>query len=143
MAIAADHAPTPGLAERFRLRLAFAAAIDIGRLATGGRRVYRAASGGSFAGDGIDGDVIGGGETMLERPDGVGVIEANYLVRTADGALLRLIGTGYRTSAGDFIGTRMSLVFEVDEDGPHARLSTRAYVAEAAGDGDLVIAEVL
>lgn len=141
---AADTAPVPGLAARFVVRADAGPAIAIGRLATGGTRRHLPVAGGTFAGDGIDGTVVGGSETALHRPDGVIVIEAVYLVHTADGAALRLIGTGYQTDDAGFAGTRMTIVFETDEDGPQAWLTTRAFVGERrSGDPALAIFEIL
>ncbi|HWW66151.1 MAG TPA: DUF3237 family protein [Sphingomonadaceae bacterium] len=139
-----DDAPTPALAERFLLEVAVTTPIVVGTLATGGVREYHAACDGRLHGEGLEGTVIGGGETLLRRPDGIGVLEANFLVQTADGAILRIIGTGYRTQEGPFTGTRMTIVFEVDEAGPHAPLSTRAYVAERPSGSDrYTIAEIV
>ena len=139
-----DETPTPALGPCCTLAVSLAPETVIGTLATGGIRAYRAATGGTIEGSDLRGDIIGGGEMLLGRPDGVGVVEANYLLRTSGGGIIRLIGTGYATSDPPFIGTRMTVVFEVDEGGPIAHLSTRAYVAErSAGSDRYAIAEVL
>ena len=131
-----DDMPTPGLEPAFTLAAPLGSPVVIGRLATGGRRVYVPLAQGRFSGEGIEAEVMSGGETWLERPDGVTVVEASILVRTAAGDVLRLIGTGYRVDR-----TRMTIVFEADEDGPHAALTTRAFVAERTADGDLLAIE--
>ena len=124
-----DDMPTPGLAPAFTLEAPLGEPIEVGRLATGGRRRHVPLPRGAFRGEGIEAALVAGSETWLERPDGVTVVEANLLVRTADGCTIRLIGTGYRTDV-----TRMTIVFEADEDGPLGHLTTRAFLAERRGD---------
>lgn len=48
--------------------------------------------------------MVAGGETLLQRADGVVVVEANYYIRFADGAVARCFGRGYRTISGEFTG---------------------------------------
>jgi hypothetical protein len=144
MAIDANSAPTPALADAFVLTVTPAETMVVGTLATGGVREHRPAAGGEFAGRGIAGNILSGGETLLRRPDGVAVLEANYLIAAEEGEIIRLVGTGYATGDGSFVGTRMTIMFEVDEQGRHAALSTRAYVGERSSGSDaLRIAEVL
>ena len=85
---------------------------------------------GRFRGEGLTGSVVAGGETLLQRADGVVVVEANYYIRFADGAVARCFGRGYRTMSGEFTGLRLSLLFEAAGDGSVAMLTTRVYVAE-------------
>jgi hypothetical protein len=141
-----DDVPIPGLAPAFTLRLDPAGGARIGQLATGGVREHRAFSGGRLQGERLSGDLLPdhSGETWLRRTDGVAAVEAAYLVRTGEGQVLRLLGTGYATGTGDFAGVRMTIVIEVDEAGPHAWASRRAFVAERpAGSDALQIAEVV
>ena len=70
----------PGLAPRFTLETDAGSVHEIGRLATGGVRRQRLFTGGTFAGADVQGDLVGGSETLLDRQDGVTIVEANYLV---------------------------------------------------------------
>jgi len=126
------EAPTPGLAHAFDMVLERGNPVNVGQLASGGRRTYLPVKGGSFIGEGTNGKLVGGGETLFERADGVTVIEAVYYIENAAGWTVRAFGSGYRTIAGDFNGTRMTLLFEADESGPLAHLATNAFVAEQA-----------
>lgn len=134
--------PVPTLAPAFTLVASPGGSLVVGRLATGGTRQHRLYASGRFAGRGIEGALVTGSETLLHRPDDVTTVEANFLVATSDGAMLRLIGIGYETDA-PFAGTRMTIVIEADEDGPHAALTTRAFAAERlAGSDTLAIAAI-
>jgi hypothetical protein len=129
--------PVPAFASAYRLNAAPDASIEIGRLATGGTRLHRAYTKGGFEGRGIEGTLQSGGETLLQRPDGVTIVEAVLLIHTTNDAVIRLIGTGYETQA-PFAGTRMTVVIEADEDGPHAALTTRAFAAERPAGTDML-----
>lgn len=138
--MAADETPTPGLAPAFSLTFEGGEATRIGALATGGVREHLTFAAGRLQGERLSGDLLAGhsGETRLGRSDGVTVVEGLYLVRCVDGQVLRLIGTGYHTEDEAFAGTRMTLVIEVDEAGPHALLSRVAFLAERPAGADLM-----
>jgi hypothetical protein len=127
--------PVPSFAPAFVLTTTVGETLVIGRLATGGTRRHRPYPPGRFSGHGIEGVLRSGSETLLHRPDGVTVVEAVFLIEMADGAMLRLIGTGYETDA-PFAGTRLTIVIEADEDGPLAALTTRAFAAERPAGSD-------
>ncbi|HEX7712131.1 MAG TPA: DUF3237 family protein [Sphingomonadaceae bacterium] len=126
-----DQTPVPGLIHAFDLSVERGTAIEIGKLASGGRRAHVPITGGIVEGSELSAVLVGGSEAVLERGDGVAVVEVNYLIRAADGATARAFGHGYRTDAGDFAGTRLSLLFEADEDGSLAHLVRAAFLAEA------------
>lgn len=126
------QAPIPGLAPAFDMKLKRGEPISVGEIATGGRRSYVPVIGGAFEGEGLSGTVHGGGETLLERADGVTMVEASYYIAFADGTVARCFGTGYRTKGETFAGARLSLLFEAAEDGSVAALATRAFIAEQA-----------
>lgn len=128
--MAENQAPTPGLAQAFAMAVERGKPVEIGQLAGGGSRAYHPVAGGRFAGEGLDGRLVGGGETLLARADGVTVVEAVYYIEGAPGWTARAFGSGYRTFDGDFVGTRLTLLFETDGNGPVADLATRAFVAE-------------
>jgi len=112
--------------------------VEVGQLAIGGRRSHIPVIGGRFTGEGMTGRLVGGGETLFARADGVTVVEAVYYIESAAGWLARAFGNGYRTTDGDFIGTRMTLLFEADQDGPLAHLAASAFLAEQLPGSPLV-----
>lgn len=126
-----DQTPVPRLVHAFDLWIERGPAIEIGWLASGGRRAHVPVTGGAIEGNGLRAVLVGGSEAMLDRGDGVAAIEANYLIRAHDGTIARAFGQGYRTDDGDFVGTRLSLLFEADESGPLAHLARRAFLAES------------
>jgi hypothetical protein len=125
-----DQTPVPHLVHAFDLYVERCPAIDVGKVASGGRRVQIPVKGGTIDGAELSGVLIGGSETVLERGDGVAVVEANYLIEAEDGTAARAFGQGYRTESPDFAGTRLSLLFEADENGSLAHLARRAFLAE-------------
>ncbi|NBC37434.1 DUF3237 family protein [Novosphingobium sp. FSY-8] len=127
-------APTPFLTPAYRLWLDRAAPATIGTIATGGLRRITTMRDGHLSGDGLDARLVSGSETELTRANGLTIVEASYVL-DCGGTLLRAFGTGFRKSAEDFSGLRLSLLFEAAQDGPLAHLATRAFVAEQA-DGD-------
>jgi hypothetical protein len=75
---------------------------DVGELQTmgggplGERRVV-AITGGTFEGPLLRGEVVpGGADWQIVRSDGVLDIDARYALRTAAGALIRVVSQGYR-----------------------------------------------
>jgi len=77
-------------------------AADVGELMTigggplGERRVV-AITGGRFEGPRLRGAIVpGGADWQIVRADGVLDIDARYALRTADGALIRVVSQGYR-----------------------------------------------
>jgi hypothetical protein len=136
-------APTPGLAPAFRLTLQRSPAITVGEIGTGGTRSYSPASG-LFEGEGLRGQIVGGGELHLARMDGVTAVEASYYIAFEDGACVRCFGNGYRTRAPDFAGLRLALLFEAAEASSVAYLANLAFVGEQAdGDATLVIERIV
>jgi hypothetical protein len=139
-----DDMPVPALEDAIVLRFELGPPLTLGRLATGGVRSMVSAVGGTVEGAAGTGIVAGGRETRLTRADGVTTIDATYLLVMADGAPVRLIGTGYVTDSPDFQGTRMTISFEVDENSPRAWLATRIFLGERpAGTAVLHVAKVL
>ncbi|WP_336980847.1 DUF3237 family protein [Altererythrobacter fulvus] len=127
-------APMPGLVPAFRLAVDFGPSLEVGQLPIGGVRSHWPVTGGHLSGEGLEARIAGGGETRFARADGVTVVEASYYIEAA-GALARAFGTGYLTTDGDFTGTRLTLLFEGEVDGPLAHLAGAAYVAEREAGG--------
>jgi hypothetical protein len=138
------QAPTPDLVKAFDMTLERAAPLAVGAIATGGHRTSIAVTGGLFEGEGLRGQLVGGTELLLRRGDGIGVVEASYLIAFADGRVVRAFGTGYHIDEHDFRGMRLSLLFEAAEDGPFAPLATRAFVGEViAGSESMTIYRIV
>jgi hypothetical protein len=77
-------------------------AADVGELQTmgggplGERRMV-AITGGTFEGPQLEGEIVPGGtDWQIVRADGVLDIDARYALRTAGGALIRVVSQGYR-----------------------------------------------
>ena len=77
-------------------------AANVGELQTmgggplGERRVV-AITGGTFEGPRLQGTIVpGGADWQIVRADGVLDIDARYVLRTAGGALIRVVSQGYR-----------------------------------------------
>lgn len=78
----------------FRIRLQVPQITDLGETPLGRRRIATV-TGGRFEGDRLRGDVVAapGGDWLLQRPDGVTVLDVRIVLRTEDGALISM---GYR-----------------------------------------------
>lgn len=131
-------ASPPGFAHAFDVKIERGETVLVGKVATGGVRRMRPVKGGTFEGSGLFGELVGGGEVLLERADGVTSVEASYYIAFANGTTARAFGTGYLTRDGDFRGLRVPLLFEAAEDGPAAELANRAFVAEQAEGSPLM-----
>lgn len=125
--------PAPRLAHAFTLDIQFGSPMDVGLLATGGRRFHVPIVSGRIEGDQLRGAVVGGhgGQLLLMRSDQVGVVALSCVVRSDDDHILWLTGQGYQTGEGAG-ETALTLVFEVDEQGPYAWLSRTAFVARSS-----------
>ena len=73
-----------------------AAPLLFGHGATGERRIVPIL-GGRVSGPRLEGEILpGGADYQLIRPDGVAEIEARYVLRLADGALVYVVNRGLR-----------------------------------------------
>ena len=125
-------APAPSLA------FVYTAEVDIGPPETVGttpfgRRTRIAILGGAFEGPGIRGTIVPGGmDWQLQRADGFTVIEADYMMKADDGALIHVINKGVagpRPDGGRYV--RTTPWFEAPE-GPHAWLNRAVFVGDLA-----------
>ena len=71
----------------------FAAMQEIGRTPMGLRRIAPV-TGGHFAGDRLTGKVLPGADWVINRPDGVMVIDVRLILETTDGAAIYLTYQG-------------------------------------------------
>lgn len=86
----------PKLEFVFELRVLVSAVQEMGETTKGVRRIIPI-TGGSFAGPQINGTIVPGGyDWQLIRSDGVAEVEARYVLRTDDKALITIVNTGLR-----------------------------------------------
>jgi hypothetical protein len=84
----ANTVSLPQLNFIFSARVTVDAALDLGDVARGGRRIVPI-TGGDFSGPDISGEVLpGGADWKVLRSDGVAELEARYTLRTSDNALI-------------------------------------------------------
>jgi hypothetical protein len=89
---------SPGLEFAFEIKVDVSGSTmqELGKTAKGLRRIIPIL-GGSFHGPSIKGTIIPGGyDWQLVRLDGVAEIEARYVLKTEDNALITIVNTGLR-----------------------------------------------
>jgi hypothetical protein len=89
---------SPGLEFAFEIKVDVSGSRmqELGKTAKGLRRIIPIL-GGSFHGPSIKGTIIPGGyDWQLVRLDGVAEIEARYVLKTEDNALITIVNTGLR-----------------------------------------------
>lgn len=86
----------------FELTLQVPQIVDIGDTPEGRRRIATVA-GGVFQGERLRGTVVGapGGDWLLQRPDGVTVLDVRILLRTDDGEHIYMSYRGVRHGPAD------------------------------------------
>lgn len=75
------------------LTVDFAGMISIGQTPAGLRRIAPV-TGGTFSGERLNGVALAGADWVINRPDGVMVIDARLPLRTDDGAMIYLTYQG-------------------------------------------------
>jgi hypothetical protein len=87
---------TPKLEHLFRVTASLSSPVSAGKTPSGERRMV-AITGGTFKGKKFSGNIIpGGADWQIIRPDGSAVLEAHYMLRTDDGALIYIHNRGFR-----------------------------------------------
>ena len=86
----------------FEMRLQVPQIVDIGDTPLGRRRIATV-TGGSFQGERLRGEVVGapGGDWLLQRNDGVTVLDVRLLLRTDDGEHIYMSYRGVRHGPAD------------------------------------------
>lgn len=84
------------------LTVDFAGVTPVGQTPLG-HRLIATVTGGSFAGERLSGTVIGGHDWVINRADGVMVIDVRLTLKTSDGATI------YLTYQGNMIATAEAL----------------------------------
>jgi hypothetical protein len=93
----------PELSLLLEIRATLGAPIVVGEVPEGTRRVVPVL-GGTFAGPGMRGTLLpGGADWQYLRPDGVMMVEAQYLLRTDDGVIIQVNNRGMRHGPADVI----------------------------------------
>jgi hypothetical protein len=91
----------PGLELLCEVRASLAPPVIVGDTPQGARRVVPI-SGGTFEGPKLRGTLLSGGaDWQYVRPDGVMVVEAQYLLRTDDGVVIQVTNRGVRHGPED------------------------------------------
>jgi hypothetical protein len=86
----------PGLTYTADIRVLLGAPVVVGETHEGLRRVIPI-TGGSIQGPGLSGSVLAAGaDYQVIRPDGYTTLDARYVVRLDDGALVYVVNTGVR-----------------------------------------------
>jgi hypothetical protein len=86
----------PDLELAFEARALLAPPLNVGETPQGTRRVIPI-TGGTFSGPRLRGAILAGGaDWQYLRPDGVTILEAQYLLRTDDDVLIQVTNRGVR-----------------------------------------------
>jgi Protein of unknown function (DUF3237) len=100
--LATAEAP-PALEFVFAAHVTVDTPLDLGDVGKGGRRII-SITGGDFSGPQIRGVVVpGGADWQILRSDGVAELEARYILRTDDGALIHVRNHALRHGPADVI----------------------------------------
>jgi hypothetical protein len=88
--------PVPALELFARATVAVSPPYDVGRVLLGERRVVPI-EGGRIEGDRLNGEILpGGADWQIVCADGTALLEARYLIRTHDGAIITVRNAGVR-----------------------------------------------
>ena len=100
-----------------------------------GGRVYRAITGGTIEGPGLNGKVYAdsGGDYGLIREDKVEDLSARFMTRAENGEWIYFSHVGYRRPDGYH---RIQAYFDADAGGPYAWLNDAAMIATAVESPD-------
>lgn len=94
---------TPALAPLFTAEISLGPPQEHGETPRGRRRII-SITGGSFAGERLSGAVLpGGADWQIVRADGVALLDARYVLRTGDDALIYVVNTGVRRGPPDVL----------------------------------------
>ena len=115
--------------EFLHIRVKCSEALSVGDSGEGFLRVIPI-TGGEFAGDGVEGEVVGvGADWNVRLPGGRTHVYARYLLRTADGHYIQIENEGFidSTQSGRFSTFPR---FAADQDGPYSYFNTGVYAGE-------------
>jgi hypothetical protein len=125
-AASAEDLPAPGLEFALEVLAALGPAETPGATPYG-KRNRVPITGGRFEGPRIKGTVLEGADWQLIRGDGATILEAEYMLKAEDGALIHVLNRGVAVPGQPFY-LRSSPVFEAPT-GPHDWLNKAVFVA--------------
>ena len=135
--VATGTDPVPALEFVFEAKVAIGETLIIAKSKYGERRVVPI-TGGTFEGPRMQGEVLpGGADWQLVRADGDMELDALYVLRVSDGALIyvrnrALVHIPKGTADMSQIYVRTAPEFEAASDGPHAWLNHGVFVGKLA-----------
>lgn len=136
---AEEPIPAPGLRLVLQARVNVGPMVEVGDSDHGKRR-FIPITGGSFAGDGLKGEVMAGGaDWQLDRPDGVRELDALYSLRTDDGAVIIVHNKGLSVPDPRYL---MTIPAFHAPAGKYAWLNRRVFVGRVTpvpGGGAVII----
>ena len=119
----------------FEIKAGIGEVIPLGETKDGKRQAIPI-TGGSFSGTGIKGEVIpGGADYQLVRPDGILEVNAIYMIKTDDGAVINVDNRGIIDTTGGkpYIRTAPKFTAPV---GPYDWLNKRLFISSIHVDPD-------
>lgn len=127
------QAETIGTEFTFEIKAKITEAIPLGETKDGKRQAIPI-TGGSFSGADIKGEIIpGGADYQLVRPDGIIEVNAIYMIRTNDGAVINVENRGIIDTTGDKIYIRTAPKFSAPV-GPYDWLNKHLFLSSIHGD---------
>jgi hypothetical protein len=129
---------TPSLRYAFEARVHVAPEQHVGHGA-GDELIFVPILGGTVTGPRLEAEILpGGGDWMIRRGE-VYALEARYVIRAADGALIDVVNRGFWRETPTGLYYRTSPVFRTDAE-PHRWLAETVFVGLAREDrGDVCI----
>ena len=126
--------PEPSLTKILRLEASVGAALDVGNVPQGRRRIIPL-TGGSFAGPELNGSLLPGASAdwQIVLPDGTTLGDVRYTLRTDQGDLLYVRSQGVRHGSAEVLG-RLGRGEEVDASEYVFRTSTQIETAASGLD---------
>ncbi|MFI5308738.1 MAG: DUF3237 domain-containing protein [Polyangiales bacterium] len=123
----------PGLEFVFEARVSIAERLSVGK-SKHGERIAVPIAGGTVRGPRLEAEVLPiGADFQLVRPDGGMELEARYLLRASDGALIHVHNRGLvhiaRDGGAPKVYVRTVPEFEAPSEGPYAWLNHAIFVA--------------
>jgi hypothetical protein len=121
--------PEPRLTLVYRLEAALGAALDLGEVSQGRRRIVPQI-GGTFAGPVLNGKLLPGvsADWQIVLPDGTAIVDIRYTLQTDEGALLYVQSRGVRHGSPDVL-ERLARGDDVDASEYTFRTSTQIETA--------------
>ncbi|WP_306318159.1 MULTISPECIES: DUF3237 domain-containing protein [unclassified Streptomyces] len=124
---------TPALSYAFEIRAEVDKPLHIGHGTTGERTEFTPITGGTVRGPRLSGTVLpGGGDWSSTRGD-VCELEARYLLRADDGAVIDIVNRGYYVESSGYF--RTAPVFRTDSPA-HLWLARTVFVGHAHDEGN-------